>query len=108
MGLITLEDIIEEIVGEIVDEIDSPNDDFYLNNKGVIVTNAEKNLKDLYKHFNLDPPKVESTTIAGHIMEITKKIPFYGEIINDDFFSYKILSHSRKQILTVEISKINS
>ena len=107
LGLITLEDIIEEIVGEIVDEIDSPLDEFYLNNKGVIITNGEKNLKDLYKHFDLDPPEVESITIAGHIMEITKKIPMYGEIINDNFFTYKILSHSRKQISIVEISKIN-
>ena len=107
LGLITLEDIIEEIVGEIVDEIDNPIDEFYLNNKGVIIANGEKNLKDLYKHFDLEPPEVESTTIAGHIMEITKKIPMYGEIINDNFFTYKILSHSRKQISIVEISKIN-
>ena len=107
LGLITLEDIIEEIVGEIVDEIDSPIDDFNSNNKGIIVANGEKNLKDLYKHFDLEPPKIESTTIAGHIMEITKKIPMYGEVINDNFFSYKILSHSRKQISIVEISKIN-
>ncbi len=39
-----------------------------------MIANGEKNLKDLYKHFDLEPPEVESTTIAGHIMEITKKI----------------------------------
>ena len=107
LGLISLEDIIEEIVGEIVDEIDCPNEEFYINNKGAIITKAEKNLKDLYKHFNITPPKSDSSTIAGHIMDITKKIPLYGEIIKDEFFSYKILSHSRKQIFTVEISRIN-
>ena len=92
---------------KIVDEIDSPSEEFYVNNKGVIITKAEKNLKDLYKHFNLSPPKSESSTIAGHIMDIAKKIPLYGETIKDEFFSYKILSHSRKQIFSVEISKIN-
>jgi len=107
LGLITLEDIIEEIVGEIVDEIDSPNDEFYIDNRGVMITNGEKNLKDLYKHFDIDPPESESSTIAGHIMEITKTIPLYGEIIKDNFFSYKILSHSRRQISTIEISRIN-
>ena len=107
LGLITLEDIIEEIVGEIVDEIDSPSNEFYINNRGVIITNGENNLKDLYKFFDLNPPESESTTIAGYIMEITKKIPLYGEITKDNFFSYKILSHSRKQISAIEISRIN-
>ena len=107
LGLITLEDIIEEIVGEIVDEIDIPSNEFYINNRGVIITNGQNNLKELYKHFDLNPPESESSTIAGYIMENTKKIPLYGEITKDNFFSYKILSHSRKQISTVEISRIN-
>ena len=107
LGLITLEDIIEEIVGEIVDEIDIPSNEFYINNRGVIITNGENNLKELYKHFDLNPPESESSTIAGYIMENTKKIPMYGEITKDNFFSFKILSHSRKQISTVEISRIN-
>ena len=107
LGLITLEDIIEEIVGEIVDEIDIPSNEFYTNNRGVIITNGENNLKELYKHFDLNPPESESSTIAGYIMENTKKIPLYGEITKDNFFSYKILSHSRKQISTVEIARIN-
>ena len=107
LGLITLEDIIEEIVGEIVDEIDMPENDFKLNNYGKVIINGEKNIRDLYKSFDLDPPEVESSTIAGYILDISKKIPSYGETFKDSYFNFKILSHSKKQISKVEISKIS-
>ncbi len=105
LGLITLEDIIEEIVGEIVDEIDVPENDFKFNNYGKMVINGEKNIRDLYKSFDLDPPEIESSTIAGYILDISKKIPSYGETFKDNFFNYKVLSHSKKQISKVEITK---
>ncbi len=104
LGLITLEDIIEEIVGEIVDEIDIPDNDFKRNSAGKIITSGEKSLRDLYKYLELEPPDSESSTIAGHIMEISKKIPLFGEVVYDKKLRYKILSHSRKQISRVEIS----
>ncbi len=106
LGLITLEDIIEEIVGEIVDEIDIPENNFKINNYGKIIINGERNLRDLYKNFDLDAPKSEASTIAGYILEISKKIPSYGEKVSDGIFNFRILSHSRKQITRVEISKI--
>ena len=71
-----------------------------------VVLNGEKNLRDLYKHFDLEPPESESSTIAGHIMDIAKKIPLFGETVKDNVFSYKVLSHSRKQISKIEINKI--
>ena len=106
LGLISLEDIIEEIVGEIVDEIDAPQKEFKINSQGKIIAEGNQNIKDLYREFNLTLPKSESSTIGGHIMDLAKKIPLYGEIIKDKYFAYKITSHSRKQILHVEISKI--
>ena len=105
LGLISLEDIIEEIVGEIVDEIDAPEKKFSINSQGKIIAEGNQIIKDLYKEFDLEIPISESSTIAGYIMDIAKKIPLYGEIINDDYFSYKITSHSRKQILRLEITK---
>ena len=107
LGIISLEDIIEEIVGEIVDEIDIPQKKFSINSQGKIIADGNQNIKDLYKEFDLDLPQSQSSTIGGHIMDIAKKIPLYGEIIEDNNFNYKIISHSRKQILRIEISKKN-
>ena len=72
-----------------------------------IIINGEKNIRDLYKSFDLEPPEIESSTIAGYLLDISKKIPSYGESFKDNYFNYKILSHSKKQITRVEISKIN-
>jgi len=106
LGIISLEDIIEEIVGEIVDEIDAPEKKFSINSQGKIIAEGNQNIKDLYREFDLDIPISQSSTIAGYVMDIAKKIPLYGETIHDENFSFKITSHSRKQILRLEISRI--
>ena len=105
LGLITLEDIIEEIVGEIVDEIDIPENNFEMNSYGKIIISGEENLRDLYKKYDYEIPESESSTVAGYVLEISKKIPKYGENVYDKYFNFKILSHSRKQISLIEISK---
>ena len=107
LGIISLEDIIEEIVGEIVDEIDVPQKEFTINSQGKIIADGNQNIKDLYKKFNYEFNEMKSSTIAGYVMNLAKKIPLYGEVVNDNHFMYKITSHSRKQIISLEISKKN-
>ena len=65
-------------------------------------------IKDLYKEFNLYLNQSDASTVGGYVMNLAKRIPLYGETVKDDYFDYKILSHSRRQILRLEISKINT
>ena len=80
---------------------------FKINSQGKIISEGARNIKDLFKKFDLESPNSNATTLGGYIMDLAKKIPLYGEIITDDHFSYKVLSHSRKQILRIEITKIS-
>ena len=72
--------------------------DFAKNTRKLI----ESNNFGLFKSIN-----IENLPTGNYILEISKKIPLYGEIVSDKNFNYKVLSHSRKQISRVEISKIN-
>ena len=61
-------------------------------------------IKRHIKSLILDLPNSEASTISGHILEIAKRIPLFGETVKDEYFIYKILSHSRKQISKIEIN----
>ena len=104
-GLVTLEDIIEEIVGDIVDEIDIPNTGIYENEDGTINSDGSVAIRDLNKLYGWDLPENDASTIGGLILNFVQRIPLYGEEIDYSNFKFKILSHSRKRIAKLQIKK---
>ena len=107
LGLVTLEDLIEEIVGDIVDEIDTPSSKITNNQDGSIKIDGSVTIKDLNKLYEWNLPDEDASTIGGFIINLSKRIPLYGEIIKYKNISFKILSHSRKKIIRVEVKIIN-
>tara|TARA_Y100000590_G_scaffold204954_2_gene232449 strand:+ start:10360 stop:11619 length:1260 start_codon:yes stop_codon:yes gene_type:complete len=107
LGLVTLEDLIEEIVGDIVDEIDTPSSKITNNQDGSIKIDGSVTIKDLNKLYEWNLPDEDASTIGGFIINLSKRIPLYGEIIKYKNISFKILSHSRKKIIRVEAKIIN-
>jgi gliding motility-associated protein GldE len=109
-GIITLEDVIEEIVGDINDEYDD-DDLFYTKiNENTFLFEGKTNLKDFYKVIESDDSEMfeeergEAETIAGFILEIYGKFPRKNQIIKFNNYSFKIELMDKKRIKQVKVT----
>ena len=112
-GLVTIEDLVEEIVGDIEDEHDAEDEeDLILNkSKDSITVNSNYRIEDLENYFNLKIAKTyedEVSTIGGLVYSTINRIPKNNEVIkiNENLVINILKSNSRK-IEIVEIKKIN-
>jgi Mg2+/Co2+ transporter CorB len=104
-GLVTLEDILEEIVGQIEDEHDSPTISLMSDKNGNINVDGNVTLRDLNRKYNLNFPEEDVSTIAGLIINIAKRIPEKGEsfIIKNKLVT--IVSRNQTGITKILIKK---
>ena len=108
-GIVTLEDVIEEIVGDISDEFDDEDLLYSKLDANNYLFEGKTNLKDFYKITEIDNAnlfeeyKGESETIAGFILEVHGKFPKKNEIIKFANYSFKIESKDKKRIKQVKI-----
>ena len=109
-GIVTLEDVIEEIVGDINDEFDDDDISYSkIDNKNYLFE-GKTNLKDFYKIIDIDNDELfddnkgESETIAGFVLEVYGKFPKKNEIIKFENYSFKIEAMDNKRIKKVKVT----
>lgn len=108
-GVITLEDVIEEIVGDISDEFDDDELVYSKLDDHTFVFDAKINLKDFYKVIELEEEEIfekakgESESIAGFILEVAQAFPKAGQLIKFEDYQFVIESVDRKRIKRIKV-----
>jgi len=101
-GLVTIEDLVEEIVGEIGDEHDKA-DVVRENDQSYIVT-GNMDVDRLDELFGMRPEGKEAATIAGLVSELAGRIPQKGEVIEDDGLRFEVLDSTERRVRKVRIT----
>jgi len=106
MGLITLEDILEEIVGQIDDEHDVETEEVISEFSNSIDVDGGMSIRDLNRNYGWDIPDTEATTLAGLIIHESQTIPKVGSAYIFYGFKFKILGRTRNQITSLKVEKV--
>jgi gliding motility-associated protein GldE len=112
-GIVSLEDVIEEIVGDISDEFDDEDLTFSKLDEKNYVFEGKTTLKDFYRIIKLEDEtlfessKGEAETIAGFVLEISGSFPKLGSKINFDNYVFNVEALDKKRIKQVKITLPN-
>lgn len=107
-GIVTIEDILEEIVGEIADEYDQEEVSFYAQPDGSWVVDARMSILDVEEELGIKiPQEGEYDTIGGYIFHTAGSIPSRGFVIHHDDFEMDILKSNDRCVERVRIKPVS-
>ena len=103
-GILTLEDVLEEIVGEIDDEHDRPTDLTHVRRRGEFVVDGTHHLDEVLDLCGLELPEGEYETIAGFLLDRLGHIPAEGERVDEGDWRIEVVTMDRRRIAEVRIA----
>lgn len=106
MGVVTLEDILEEIVGDIADEHDMKVEGVAQEDEGSFIVDGSVTLRDLNRELDWDLPDDQASTLAGLILHEARQIPLQGQVFTFYNLRFEILERQRNQIRKIRVTPL--
>jgi len=101
-GLVTIEDLVEEIVGEIRDEHEKP--EILREGDRAFIVSGGMDVDRLGELFGIKPEGKESATVAGLVSELAGSIPRKGEVVEGDGLRFEVLESTGRRVERVRIT----
>lgn len=104
-GLITLEDILEEIVGEIEDEHDLAKSEYTRMKDGSVIISALFTIRDFNRDFHWKLPDDDHVTLGGFVASLAEKVPNVGDVVEFGDLKFEVLTKKKQALLKLRINK---
>jgi putative hemolysin len=105
-GLVTLEDVIEELVGEIVDETDVPEDTFTRISPNEIQAWGDADLREINQYFSTTLPQLEHRSLNGYLLEELGRVPEPGEQLEREGILIEVMEATETQVTRARLRRI--
>ena len=107
-GLVTLEDVLEELVGEIVDEKDEAQETITRVTRGELIATGDADLREINHFFNTSLPQLEHRSLNGYLLEEFGRVPELGERLEREGIAIEVLEATDTQVLKARVRRISS
>jgi putative hemolysin len=107
-GLVTLEDVLEELVGEIVDENDEAEETITRVSRNELIATGDADLREINHFFNTSLPQLEHRSLNGYLLEEIGRVPEPGEKLERDGIMIEVLEATDTQVLRARVRRVSA
>lgn len=107
-GLITIEDLIEEIIGDIQDEYDVEEDWLLVEDDETVLVDGRLNIEELEDHFEITIPREKFDTVGGYLFNLSGHVPVVGEEICDNGLVLTVVDGDERKLRKVRVRRLGT